>query len=177
MHWFRNCDPAYAFLWESDAQPAARWHGPGRGPAHYLADTPAGAWAELLRHEAITEADDVADVRRALWAVDVPERDVAGAARARLPRTVTTGGTDSYARCQAHADRLRASGTSAILAPSPALARGAAAGHRTDGGLQRTTVADGRVVVLFGTRPDLVGWLVVDAGGPPVDLLAAVRHL
>jgi hypothetical protein len=177
VRWFRNCDPAYAFLWESDVQPPARWHAAGRGPVHYLADTPAGAWAELIRHEAITDADDLADVRRALWAVDVPDDDLAAAHRVRLPRPTATGGTDTYDRCQAHADRLRRAGTTAIVAPSAALAPGTAGGHRTDGGLQPATPADGRVVVLFGPRPDLVAWVVVTAAAPPVDLLPAVRHL
>lgn len=177
MRWFRLCDPAYAFLWESDAQHPGRWHAAGRGPVHYLADTPAGAWAELIRHEAITDADDLPDVRRALWTVAVPDDDVRAAERARLPRTVTTGGLDTYPRCQAHADRLRAAGASAVTAPSAALARGAAGGHRTAGGLRPAAAADGRVLALFGPRPDLVGWMVVSTGAPPHDLLARVRHL
>ena len=177
MRWFRSCDPAYAFLWESEAQPEARWHGAGQGPAHYLADTPAGAWAELLRHEAITDADDLNDVQRALWTIEVPQHDLDAAARVRLARTVATGGTDTYGRCQAYASRLRASSETALLAPSAALARGAASGHRTEGGLQKAPAVDGRVLVLFGPRPDLVGRLVVDVGAPPVDLLPAVRHL
>ena len=46
----RRADPRFPFLWESSAQPAGRWHGSGEGPCHYFADTPYGAWAELLRH-------------------------------------------------------------------------------------------------------------------------------
>jgi len=144
---------------------------------HYLADTPAGAWAELIRHEAITEAADLLDVRRALWAVEVPEDDVLGATRVRLARRVTTGGTDTYARCQAHADRLREAGTRAIVAPSAALAGGGARGQRTDGGIRPAPPTDGRVVVLFGPRPDLVGWVIVTGGAPPVEVLTVVRHL
>lgn len=177
MRWFRNCDPAYAFLWEGSAQPPARWHSDGQGPAHYLADTPAGAWAELIRHEGITDADDLADVRRALWTIDVAEDDVTGAVRVRLARSVTTGGTDSYGRCRAHADRLRDAGATAILAPSAALARAAAGGCRTDHGLKPASAADGRVLVLFGPRPDLVGWIVVSGGAPPLDLITFVCHL
>lgn len=177
MRWFRSCDPAYAFLWESDAQPPARWHGTGRGPVHYLADTPAGAWAELIRHEAITDPGDLAGLRRALWAVEIPDDDVAGAHRVHLPRTVSTGGIDSYERCQAHADRLRSAGVTAIMAPSAALAPGAAGGHRTDGGMHPAPAADGRVLVLFGRRPDLTGWAVVTGAAPAADLLPVVCHL
>ena len=39
---YRHSDPRYPFLWEDNAQPAARWHGDGQGPVHYLADTPTG---------------------------------------------------------------------------------------------------------------------------------------
>jgi len=177
VRWFRNCDPAVAFLWESGAQPPGRWHSAGRGPVHYLADTPGGAWAELIRHEAITDATDLADVRRALWAIEVPDHDVVGAAQVRLPRAETTGGTASYSRCQAHADRLRSSGSASILAPSAALFPGAAGGYRTDAGLQRASAAEGRVLVLFGPRPDLIGWEVVTSAAPPVHLLSVVRHL
>ena len=176
MRWFRSCDAAYAFLWEGDAQPPARWHGAGRGPVHYLADTPAGAWAEVIRHEAITDEGDLADVRRALWVIEVPDEDVRAAARVRLPRAIITGGTDSYARCQAHADRLRGTGAAAILAPSAALDAGSAGGSHTDRGVRPAAAADGRVVALFGPRPDLVGWPVV-TGAPPPNLLEVVRHL
>lgn len=177
VRWFRSCDPAYPFGWESDAQPPARWHAPGRGPVQYLADTPAGAWAELIRHEAITDPADLADLRRALWAVEVPDDEIADASRARLPHAVTTGGAESYRRCQAHAERLRASGATALKAPAAALVAGAAGGHRTHAGLQPAAPADGWVVALFGRRPDLIGWIVVEAGSPPKDLLPAVRHL
>lgn len=177
MRWFRSCDPAFSFLWESSDQPPARWHGAGGGPAHYLADTPAGAWAELLRHEAITDLEDAADLRRALWAIEVPDEDVAGAARVRISRSVATGGLASYDRCRALAERLRAGGATALMAPSAALAAGGAAGEHTDGGRRPGLAADGRVVVLFGPRPDLLGWLVVTGGSPPEDVLGSVRHL
>ena len=36
---------------------------------------------------------------------------------------------------------------------------------------------DGWAYVLFGSRPDAVGWLVVATGNPPAELLSRVRHL
>ena len=69
---FRHCDPRFGFLWTTPAQPAARWHGHGEGPANYFADTPSGAWAEFLRHEGIVDPEDLAGVRRSLWAVELP---------------------------------------------------------------------------------------------------------
>ena len=69
---FRHTDRRFVFLWEGPDQPAARWHGDGEGPVQYVVDTPDGAWAEFLRHEEIVTSEDVATIRRALWAVEVP---------------------------------------------------------------------------------------------------------
>src|SRR5436190_1844945 len=70
---FRHADPRFPFLWESAAQPAARWHDDGDGPVQYFADTPNGAWADFLRHEAIVDPDDLATIQRAIWAVEIPD--------------------------------------------------------------------------------------------------------
>ena len=77
--------------------PAGRWHGVGEGPAHYFSDTADGAWAEFLRHEEITEPEDLPGIRRALWAVDLGEEP---ALQPALPPAVSTGGTETYAGCQ-----------------------------------------------------------------------------
>lgn len=169
---FRHADHRFPPLWESEAQPAARWHAADQGPAHYFADTPDGAWAEFLRHEEITDPADLATVQRAMWAMEIPET---GYAEVQLPRAVITGGEDSYAACQAEAARLLASGANAIQAPSAALKAGGAAGWRVDSGLQQGPARDGRVRVLFGRRPDLIGWRTA-VGRPSADLLPHVRH-
>jgi len=93
--WFRHCDPGYAFFWESDLQPAGRRHGEGEGPVQYLADTPEGAWAELIRHEHLELAEDLADVRRSLWSIAVLEEEVEGAGgtgRRQGPRAIRRAG-------------------------------------------------------------------------------------
>jgi hypothetical protein len=100
---FRHCDHRTPFLWQSDTQPAARWHGEGEGPVNYFADTPVGAWAEFLRHEEITEPADLAGVRRSLWVVELPDGDYA---TPKLSTRVMTGGLASYTACQAEARRL-----------------------------------------------------------------------
>lgn len=82
---FRQADPRYPFLWSDASQPAARWHGDGEGPAHYFADTPDGAWAELLRHEEIHDPADVATFRRALWAVELGDEPVSAPSPALVP--------------------------------------------------------------------------------------------
>jgi hypothetical protein len=170
---FRHGDRRFPFLWESRDQPGGRWHGDGDGPVQYLADTPDGAWAEFLRHEDITDAEDFATIRRALWVVDLPEPPAPTPA---LAVEILTGGAESYPPCREEARRLRATGATGLVAPSAALLRGGAHGLRVDGGLQQAEPRDGRVIVLFGPRPDLVGWPAAVEGRPDEDLLPRVRH-
>ena len=170
---YRHNDNRYPFLWEDASQPSARWHRLGEGPAQYFADTPAGAWAEFFRHEEITEEVDLEGVTRAMWAVEVGDPDVV---TPPLPEAVTRGGRDTYAACQDEAARLRASGASGIRTTSAALQDGAASGWRVEVGFREGPSRNGTTYVLFGRRPDLLGWLVVDRGRPPVEVLTAVRH-
>lgn len=171
---FRQADPRYPFLWSDASQPPARWHGEGEGPVHYLADTPDGAWAELLRHEEIEDPDDAATLRRALWAIDIGDdapRPV------NLPMSALTGGIDTYRTCQEYARRVRARGARRIVAPSAALVPGGAAGRQVSGGVERSPEAQtGRVIVIFDRPDGLIGWRAVERGAPPPDLLPRVRH-
>lgn len=172
---FRQADPRYPFLWSDASQPAARWHADGEGPAHYFADTPDGAWAELLRHEEITDPEDLATLRRALWAVEIGDDPLK---EASLPGADLTGGVETYEACCSHARRLRVRGTRRLVAPSAALVPGGAAGQEVTVGLERPGDSrDGRVVVIFGGPEGLVGWKAIERGAPPVDLLPRVRHL
>ena len=170
---FRHADPRCPFLWEGADQPAARWHAAGGGPAHYFSDTPDGAWAEFLRHEEISDPEDLATIRRDLWAVDLGDPSLASP---DLPREVLTGGHTSYSACQAEASRLRRLGARGLDTPTAALVPGGAGGWRVDGGLQPGEPRGGRVFVLFGRRPELVGWRATAAGQPGGELLAVVRH-
>jgi hypothetical protein len=170
---FRQCDWRWPFLWEDEQQPEARWHGPGEGPVHYFADTPDGAWAELIRHEDIRDPGDLAQIRRNLWAVeidDVPEM------RSRLPASVLTGPPSAYSACQEEARRLREEGQPGLIAPSAALKPGEARGLVADRGLQPGPSRDGQVIVLFGRRPDLVAWIATEGGRPAERLLERVSH-
>jgi hypothetical protein len=171
---YRHADPRFPFLWESDNQPPARWHGPGEGPVQYFADTPDGAWAEFLRHEGITRESELVNVRRALWAVDLPG-DL-GADTPRLTRAVLTGGLETYEACRKEARRLRAAGSPALRAPSAALLPGCARGWKVDGGLHPAPHRDGTVLAVFGARPDFTGWMAALAGRPHSGLLSRVRH-
>ncbi len=170
---FHHADPRFPFLWEGAGQPPGRWHGAGEGPAQYFADTPHGAWAELLRHEEIRDSEDLAGIRRALWAVEVPRLP---AARPRLADDVLRGDPGSYAECQAEAARLRQRRARGLRAPSAALRPGGAGGWAVDRGLRPGPRRDGEVYVLFGRRSDLLGWPVVVAGSPPDEVLERVAH-
>lgn len=50
-------------------------------------------------------------------------------------------------------------------------------GWRVAGGLHPGPRRDGRVLVLFGARPDVVGWEAVYEGGPSEELLSRVPQL
>lgn len=174
---FRHCDPRYPFLWQTSAQPAARWHGAGEGPANYFADTPSGAWAEFLRHEGISDAADLAGVRRSLWAVELPELAAADIVQPALPNAVLFGDESSYPQCQAAARAARALGRRWLQARSAALLPGQASGWTAAPSLQRESAArEGHVHVHFGPCA-LVGWPIVHAGSPPAELLPLVRAL
>jgi hypothetical protein len=171
---FRHADPRFPFLWESADQPPARWHGAGEGPAHYLAETPDGAWAEFLRHEEIVEPSDVETIARSLWAIELPELPTV---EPRLPARILMGGVDSYEACRREARTIRDEGERGLVAPSAALGRNGPSGYRTDGGLRPGPSRVERVVVLFGPRPDLVGWVACAVGRPRSELLGRTRHL
>jgi hypothetical protein len=171
---FRHADPRFPFLWESDVQPPARWHGAGEGPVAYFSETADGAWAEFLRHEEITDPADLAGVVRAVWAIELPDPP---STRPRLPPDVLSAGLDAYPACQAEARRLRASGAGGFVAPSAALRPRSPSGFRTDGGLRPGPARSEHVIVVFGAHPGLVGWPACAEGRPRPDLLPRVRPL
>jgi hypothetical protein len=87
------------------------------------------------------------------------------------------GDHDSYPACQVEAERIRDGGDEGLVAPSAALRGGEVRPWRAVG--EANIWAGERsatVVVLFGPRPDLDGWLMVDRGAPPSHVLANVRH-
>ncbi|MDP8905272.1 MAG: RES domain-containing protein [Chloroflexota bacterium] len=171
---YRHVDPRFPFLWETADQPPARWHAEGEGPFHYFSSTPDAAWAEFLRHEEITDPADLAGVERALWAVDLAALPTA---RPRLTRAVVSGGVETYPACRTEAQRLRARGADGFIAPSAAVDARTPSGFRTDHGLRRGRRRREAVIVLFGRRPDLIGWAACDTGRPRADLLTRVRPL
>ena len=175
---FRTCDSRIPFFWSVQSGPqqrSARWHSQGEGPVQYLADTPNGAWAELLRHEEIHDAEDLQGLAATLWAIDVELPDPVGVTP-RLPIETLQGGRESYGDCQRAARALRRGGAQAMTAPSAALLPGGASGSLGTDQMQRARPRDGRVIVIFGAAPQAVGWRTASPGGPPADLLDQVRH-
>jgi hypothetical protein len=168
---FRHADARYPFLWESNEQPAARWHGEGEGPVAYLAETPDGAWAEFLRHEEITDPADLEGIARSIWAIELTDPPTRVP---RLPVAVMTGDRSTYERCREEARRLRAR-AAGLVAPSAAIHPRTASGFRVDGGLRPAASRAERVFVLFGPQPALVGWSACAEGRPRADLLGRVR--
>ncbi len=173
---FRHADPRLPYLREDANQPSARWHDAGEGPAHYFADTPDGAWAEFLRHEEIRNPADLSTIRRAIWAVEIPDDEGAASPALALPEVTVRGGTGTYGACRKEARRLRAGGATRIDVPLAALVTGGAGGQRVDGGLTPGPPRPGRTIVLFGRRPSLVGWRVAYEGRPAEELLVRVKH-
>lgn len=175
---FRVCDARFPFLLtdvEGAHQPPARWHGAGEGPVQYFADTPAGAWAELLRHEEIKDPADLEGIAARLWAVRI-EDDVT-THEPELPFAALVSNPDGYEKCRKEARRLRASGVKRIVTVSAALKPGEAAGYHVGlAGLRRAAHRDGRVIVHFGPLPDAEGWCVAGKASPAPDTLSQVRH-
>ncbi len=169
---FRHADPRFPFLRETASRTAGRWNTGGE-LAHCFSDTPDGAWAEFLRHEEITDPADIPHIRRALWAVEIEDPP---AASPGLSNRLLTGGRPSWAACQREANRLRGAGEHGLTAPSAALLPGGAHGFRVEGGERPGPPRDGFTIVLFGSRPDLVGWPAAGSGAPSDDLLRRVRH-
>lgn len=175
---FRVCDSRFPFLWESAAaaaQPPARWHGVGEGPVQYFADTPAGAWAEVLRHEEITDPADLAGLSARIWAIRLEDVELH---EPRLPVAALTSNPDGYEVCRREARRLRAAGAVRVLTVSAALKAGEGAGFCVGAtGLTRAPKRDGRVIVHFGRLPDAEGWRAAEGARPDSELLDWVRPL
>jgi RES domain-containing protein len=170
---YRACDRRYPFLWDNSDQPPGRWHDAGEGPCHYLATTAKGAWAEILRHEHITELEDLLDVELSLWEVDMPQPTEVPI----LDEDILTGNETSYAACRDEARRLRAEGAIGLRAPSAAVLSGQAERYGVDTtGAHEVGRSPTETMVVFGTPNALVGMPAAE-GHPEPTILRDIRHL
>lgn len=105
-------------------QESGRWHREGESLVQYLALSSDGAWAELLRYQAIrTEARRVRE-RRSLWQLRVSADTIADLSTfdaweaCGLDPAIAVG---DHADSQALASELRRAGYRGVLSPSAAL--------------------------------------------------------
>jgi hypothetical protein len=107
--------------------------------------------------------------------VELPE---SGYEKPSLSETVLKGGVDSYDACRSEAARLKAGGSHRLEATSAALVASGASGWVVDPDITPCSIPrDGRVWVIYGPQPGLVGWPTVEAGAPPVRILNLINHL
>lgn len=141
----------------------------------YFADTPTGAWAEVLRHEEITDPADLAGLSARIWAVRIADVEMH---EPKLPRAALTSRPDGYETCRGEARRLRAAGVGRIQAISAALKGGEGAGFQVGtAGLVRAPNRDGMVIVHFGPLPEAEGWCAAEGAHPDEQVLSQVRPL
>lgn len=171
---YRQTDIDVPFFWESDRQPAQRWHDTGEGPVQYASSTPDAAWSEFLRHAGIDDPADLDGVNRVMWAIEIPGSGEAAAPA--LPTAIMTGGIEHYRACRAEARRLRAKGATRLVAPAAAVLPGTPSGWRVDDGLVPAPTRDELTIVVFGRSREAVAW-VAAVGRPAADIIPRVRYL
>jgi hypothetical protein len=106
------------------SQESARWHVQGDGYAQYLALSPLGAWAELVRYNSIRDEALAREQRRNLWLVYVVEEGLADLST--FEKWDVCGLDPRYAvaehhYCQVLGRELRDAGFRGVIAPSAAL--------------------------------------------------------
>ncbi|MDR3612242.1 MAG: hypothetical protein P4L53_01665 [Candidatus Obscuribacterales bacterium] len=151
---------------------AGRYNADSDGPAQYFADTPDGAWAEFVRHAEITDKEELLDVRRSLWAVEIAD-DIP--TPSKLPLTTATGGRATYAACQHYARSLRNQGQTRIHERSAALIPGGARGQRVNNGVKPGPSREGTIIVIFDYLPSNTGWCISTAS-PPMHVFSSTKH-
>ena len=174
---YRQTSPDWPALYHAAGEPApsqisGRWHRQGEDYAQYLSLEPLGAWAELVRYEAIHTAERARSYHRRLWLCFVRETEIADLStfdayqQCGLDAGIAVG---DHAASQALADELRAAGYRGLLSPSAALV---GATNLTLFGERYERVMLGGLDRWRNPRPDLfIPCSLVVEGGPPVQLL------
>lgn len=128
---FRQVGHEHPPLWhdaglEGDpVQPGGRWHRRGESFAQYMALSPAGAWAELIRYFHLRTPEAVVEQRRSLWQVHLSLDDIADLSTFDRWRDCgldpDMAVADDHSRCQDLAAWLVGQGYRGVVAPSAAL--------------------------------------------------------
>jgi RES domain len=159
-------------FWSRPNTLPGRWHLPGDGPTQYLSLSPAGAWAELIRHEDLHTEDEVAQVRTKLWIVELNAGNLAdyGSFDLALTAGFDPGALvdEDYTRCQEEGARLRSLGYRGVVAPSAALP-----------GAINVTLFGARYSIRWMVQPvtaSAIPAAIAAIGAPPPGIVARVRH-
>ena len=160
-------------MWATSDQPPGRWHDTGEGPCHYLSNSAKAAWAEIVRHEGITNVEDLGTLLLTLWEVEVPDVFITPP----LGNENLTGSTTSYPLCREVARRVKADGVIGLRAPSAAVLSGEvevfACSSQVEYVIRRVPAES---LTLFGQPDDLQA--MPDAEGhPDPTVLNDVRYL
>lgn len=152
---------------------AGRFNNPGSEPVQYLSLHPLTPWAELLRFEALTRADELAQLRLPIWALRVrldaepleltfdnaPEHGLAAEALI----------ADDHGPCRAFAARRDGKSPDALITPSAALP-----------GTRNLVLFGPRVGIPYAAEPidpqDVPLSVTALRGYAPVGLLESVHH-
>jgi RES domain len=159
-------------FWSRPNTLPGRWHLPGDGPTQYLSLSPAGAWAELIRHEELRTEDEVAHVRTKLWVVELNAGNLADYGNFEQARAAGFDPDalvdEDYGRCQREGARLRSRGYGGVVAPSAALP-----------GAINVTLFGARYSIRWMVQPvtaSAIPAAVAAVGAPPPGIVARVRH-
>jgi RES domain-containing protein len=167
---FRSTDYDTPFWATANTYPA-RWSKPEDGATQYLALDPRACWAEVARHEEITNDAELAMLRRPLWAIEV--RDLTIADYSTFDRADAAGFPadalveEDWTRCQVEGTRLRKLGYRGVASPSAALP-----------GSINLTLFGPRLPSAWGQQNRLASFVpcvVVSVGAPSPDLAQRVR--
>jgi RES domain-containing protein len=126
---FRQVSSRFPPLYHAAGEPtpsqeSGRWHVVGEGYAQYLALSPLGAWAELVRYYSIRSEDLAREQQRNLWLIYVVEEGIADLSTFEKwdacgldPRHAVA----DHHHCQKIGQALRDAGFRGVLSPSAAL--------------------------------------------------------
>lgn len=167
---FRYCSYDVPFWVRPNTRPG-RWHVADAEPTQYWSLTPEGAWAELIRYEALSTEEQLDEIQTAMWVCRLPRMGLTDltddAVRDRYNLTGEDLVADSWDTCQRAAVAIRREARG-VLAPSAALAD-----------TLNVTLFGPRRVIAFQRTPALASAIpgaITAIGRPPRGLVGRVQR-